>query len=117
MIKQGEVLQQTFLGQTFDALVANAVSKPSLQKMGPQWVLWEFLDMGIDLFSIISMSSLKNDDNDDDFDNDGEKDEQEGDNCEDDYEESSRDLFNIISMSSLTSGSQFSLMARLKKEP
>ena len=74
MIKQGEVLQQTFLGQTFDALGANAVSKPSLQKMGPQWVLWEFLDMGIDLFSIISMSSLKNDDNDDDLDNDGEKD-------------------------------------------
>ena len=62
------------------------------------------------------MSSHKNDDNDDDFDNDGEKDEEEGDNCEDDYEQNNRDLFNIISMSSLTSGSQFSLMARLKKE-
>ena len=72
--------------------------------------------MGRDLISIISMSSHKNDDNDDDFDNDGEKDEEEGDNCEDDYEQSNRDLFNIISMSSLTSGSQFSLMARLKKE-
>ena len=35
--------------------------------------------MGIDQFSIISMSSHKNDDNNDDFDNDGEKDEQEGD--------------------------------------
>ena len=62
------------------------------------------------------MSSHKNDDNDDDFDNDGKKDEEEGDNCEDDYEQSNRDLFNIISMSSLTSGSQFSLMARLKRQ-
>ena len=40
-------------------LFANAVSKPSLQKVGPHWVLWEFLDVERDMISIISMSSHK----------------------------------------------------------